>query len=528
MPYIIKEFKKGFKVCKKDDPSKCFSKKPIPKINAEKQLKAIGMSEGGAKQPSIKEGKKNLLEMFKGTGSVGKVAVKFNYDVVSIDLDPIFTPIIETDILDWDYKKFQKENNYKPDFIWASPPCNTFSPLAYPLKERNIENAKPKSKRAKIGTKILYRTLDIINFFKKINPDLKYVIENPRGMMRKDILMKKLHRETTLYCLYGDFKRKATDFFSNFDMELLKPEDNKCDNKNLVPVVNLPLEKRYSIPSKLIKHIFKMANKNDILPPHKMGSSKPSDEKLYNEIKEKVYAKNPKHSLFRSGQVVKEYKKAGGEYDDVEDADMNIKKWFKQKWISLNDYYHNGDIVPCGSSNTEDKFSEYPLCRPLKIAKALKPKEMKKMIDKKNELEEKPLITKKLLKTDKYNIKATNTGMGMDKFIKQLHSIDFPPESYLQVAQKVAKREGYDPKKLSFANNNDNKLVYDSPEGKKYFGKAGYGDYIIWLFKERNDEVKKGYADVKRNVFRKSHNKISELYNLGKYSPNELALKILW
>ena len=103
-----------------------------------------------------------LLELFKGSGSVGKVAVKVGYSVVSVDLDPIYTPDIETDILEWDYKKV----DFIPDYIWASPPCNTFSPLTYPLKERDTKTAKPFSERAKIGTKILYKTLEIINYFK--------------------------------------------------------------------------------------------------------------------------------------------------------------------------------------------------------------------------------------------------------------------------------------------------------------------------------------------------------------------------
>lgn len=258
------------------------------------------------------------------------------------------------------------------------------------------------------------------------------------------------------------------------------------------------------------------------------GSAKPLNIKLYNEIKNKIYDNNPKHSLFRSAQIVKEYKKAGGKYDETEKPIMNIKKWFRQRWISLNDYYHNKKIVPCGSSDTIDKFNEYPLCRPLKIAKSLKPKEMKKMIDKKNELKTRPLITKKILDTNKYNIKATLTGMGKDKFISQLEKIDYPVDKYLNDARRVAKKEGYDPNKLSFANNNDNKLKYDSPEGIKYFGKANYGDYLIWTFREKKGEVKKGYAKMKRNVFRKSHSAISKIYNLGKFSPNELAIKILW
>lgn len=45
MPYIIKKVKNGYKLCKKNDPTKCFSKNPITKTKAKAQLKAIGMNE---------------------------------------------------------------------------------------------------------------------------------------------------------------------------------------------------------------------------------------------------------------------------------------------------------------------------------------------------------------------------------------------------------------------------------------------------------------------------------------------------
>lgn len=196
-----------------------------------------------------------LLELFKGTGSVGKVAKKMGYEVVSLDLDPIFTPDIETDILYWDYKKFYNDTKFIPDIIWASPPCNTFSPLAYSLKERDTKTAEPKSERAKEGTKILHKTLEIIDFFKKKNPKLDFVIENPRGMMRHDKKIQKLVLNNTYYCLYGDKRRKSTDFFSNRDLGLISPEEEKCEGDQVL-VVDLPLEDRYKIPSKLIKHIF--------------------------------------------------------------------------------------------------------------------------------------------------------------------------------------------------------------------------------------------------------------------------------
>ena len=45
MPYIIKKVKNGFKVCKKTDVDKCFSKKPLTEEMAYKQRIAIIISE---------------------------------------------------------------------------------------------------------------------------------------------------------------------------------------------------------------------------------------------------------------------------------------------------------------------------------------------------------------------------------------------------------------------------------------------------------------------------------------------------
>lgn len=56
MPYILKEVrqegKTGYKVCKKQNPERCFSHDPLPKERAIKQRTAIILSEMGRSRPA--------------------------------------------------------------------------------------------------------------------------------------------------------------------------------------------------------------------------------------------------------------------------------------------------------------------------------------------------------------------------------------------------------------------------------------------------------------------------------------------
>ena len=65
-----------------------------------------------------------LLELFSGTGSVGKVAHALGYEVISLDLADA---TICCDILDWDYKAAFSVGHF--DIIWASPPSHRVTPL---------------------------------------------------------------------------------------------------------------------------------------------------------------------------------------------------------------------------------------------------------------------------------------------------------------------------------------------------------------------------------------------------------------
>ena len=121
---------------------------------------------------------------------------------------------------------------------------------------------------------------------------------------------------------------------------------------------------------------------------------KPVDMKLYNEVKEQIMKDQPKHSLFRSARIQKEYQNKNGKYIGEKPTKTGIKGWMRSNWISLNDYVHDGKIIQCGSSNTNEKYDEYPLCRPLDIAKKLGRKKILTMIKEKDSLEENHYIQK--------------------------------------------------------------------------------------------------------------------------------------
>lgn len=198
---------------------------------------------------------KLLLELFKGTGSAGKA---FNGKVISLDNEEKYKPDILTDILKWDYKKIPT-----PDYIWASPPCSSFTNMALTKDKyhrvaprvRNVDTMRPLAPSAVLGDKLLKKTIEIIRYFSKKNPRLRWVIENPHGSMWKSPLMMglpKYETHNTYYCLYGDKRKKPTDFFSNVKLKLKK---GNCLAK--VDISAIPLCERYAIPQPLLKEIFK-------------------------------------------------------------------------------------------------------------------------------------------------------------------------------------------------------------------------------------------------------------------------------
>ena len=147
----------------------------------------------------------NVLELFAGSRSIGKEAEKLGMNVFSSDLiefDGINYPV---SILDFDVSKVP----FKPDIIWASPPCTGFSVAAI---GRNWNHDKtPKTDSARLGILLVEKTIEIINYY---NPTY-WFIENPRGMLRKMPIMEQLKMNSVTYCQYGDERMKPTDIWTN-------------------------------------------------------------------------------------------------------------------------------------------------------------------------------------------------------------------------------------------------------------------------------------------------------------------------
>ena len=165
----------------------------------------------------------NILELFAGSRSIGKVAEKFGHNVFSVDWENYDGIDLVKDI-----SQLTKDDvPFIPDMIWASPDCTTYSVAAcYTHRENSVI---PKTEYAKQCDSTNIYVINLIKEYLNINPNLVYFIENPRGMMRKMPWMQEFNRHTIWYCKYGDIRAKPTDIWTNSTTWIPRPA---CKNGN--------------------------------------------------------------------------------------------------------------------------------------------------------------------------------------------------------------------------------------------------------------------------------------------------------
>ena len=153
-----------------------------------------------------------VLELFAGSCSFSNVAKEYGYETFTTDYNDFDGIDYVVDILDFDIDSIP----FWPDIIWASPPCTTFS-IASCGYHWNVPddqgNREPKTEAAETGLLILEQTIWILN---ELQPKY-FVIENPRGLMRKMDAVQYLKRDTVTYCQYGDNRMKPTDLWHNLN-----------------------------------------------------------------------------------------------------------------------------------------------------------------------------------------------------------------------------------------------------------------------------------------------------------------------
>ena len=171
-----------------------------------------------------------ILELFAGTRSIGKAFERRGHKVYSVEWDKDFEDIdLYADIGTLTAQDIINLCGGRPDIIWASPDCTTYSVAGISHHRRRdliTGNLNPISEYAKFCDKVNSHLLDLI---RELKPKY-YFIENPRGGFRKMYFMKGISRYTITYCQYGDNRMKPTDIFTNYPNPNFKPMCHNGDS----------------------------------------------------------------------------------------------------------------------------------------------------------------------------------------------------------------------------------------------------------------------------------------------------------
>ena len=138
----------------------------------------------------------HLLELFAGTGSIGRAFTDIGWQVTSVDLDPKAKATYTADVTTW-----EPPEGVVFDCVWSSPPCTEFS-RALTSRPRDLD----------AGLRIARRTLQLIH---QVQPKV-WFIENPAtGLLPQQRGFNQLPCKILSYCKYGFPYRKLTWIATN-------------------------------------------------------------------------------------------------------------------------------------------------------------------------------------------------------------------------------------------------------------------------------------------------------------------------
>lgn len=165
-----------------------------------------------------------VLDLFAGLGGWSQAFRDRGHDVTRVELDTRFEAEIHADIL----RLSPKDLKGPWDIVLASPPCECFSVASIGHHWTGGHRAyMPKTVEAWKAQALTAHTFDLI-------PKLgakAWIIENPRGLMRKMPFTQEHERVTVWMCRYGSRSAKPTDLWlgglaKSFEFE------RECHNGN--------------------------------------------------------------------------------------------------------------------------------------------------------------------------------------------------------------------------------------------------------------------------------------------------------
>lgn len=149
-----------------------------------------------------------VFDFFAGTRSSTKAFEDAGHTVISFDNDPQFDVTVQADVFELTAEDLIARFG-QPDFVWASPPCTAFSVAS--IGHHWNPDHTPKTSAAEQSVKLVAHTRALLE---ALNPRFGFVMENPRGKLRKLPVVDGLTRHTVAYCQYGDDRMKPTDLWT--------------------------------------------------------------------------------------------------------------------------------------------------------------------------------------------------------------------------------------------------------------------------------------------------------------------------
>lgn len=155
-----------------------------------------------------------VLELFAGTCSVSRAFKTRGHETFAIDWSRDFPDIdLYADIstLSADEVLFHFG---RPDVIWASPDCTTYSLMAVSHHRERLKDGTlaPKTDYARFCDRC---NAHVVKLIQELDPKY-FFIENPVGCLCKMPFMQGIPRHLVTYCQYGERRMKPTHIFTNF------------------------------------------------------------------------------------------------------------------------------------------------------------------------------------------------------------------------------------------------------------------------------------------------------------------------